>query len=249
MSGHRIELALVLGLLSSTALATERQALATERQWESTSPSHQVQVVELYTSQGCHSCPPADAWLAQFESKDPDFTQVLPLAFHVTYWDALGWRDPFGQKSFDLRQRALARSQRMGVYTPGVFVNGQEWRRWRSGQSPAGESNAPGRLSFRGGEGAETEFRYEPTTAAKEKYVLHAAFLLPPQRTPVPRGENKGKELKESFVVSSLRSFSMDCAETCNVKAELEPSEDAGVIAAWVTTQDGEYLQATATYL
>ena len=106
-----------------------------------------------------------------------------------------------------------------------------------------------GQLSFKGKAGEHTVFLFEPSVSPNEKLVLHTAFLLTPQRTPVPRGENKGKELKESFVVTGHRSFSMDCGEVCSATAKLVPPDDAGVLAAWVTTQDGKYLQATATYL
>lgn len=90
-------------------------------------------LVELYTSEGCSSCPPADIQLRTLRSQLPANAVVVPVGLHVTYWDSLGWRDPFAQSKFDARQRALLDQRRLRVvYTPQFFVNGDEQRDWRS---------------------------------------------------------------------------------------------------------------------
>lgn len=96
------------------------------------SPAHRVALVELYSSEGCNSCPPADAWLAKIGSKmRPEL--VVPLALHVDYWDSLGWKDRFGDHAFTLRQRALADyANSRVVYTPEVFAGGRELRKWNT---------------------------------------------------------------------------------------------------------------------
>ncbi|WP_240162313.1 thioredoxin family protein [Glaciimonas sp. PAMC28666] len=96
------------------------------------SPVHRVALVELYSSEGCNSCPPADAWLAKIGSEvSPEL--VVPLALHVDYWDSLGWKDRFGDHAFTLRQRALADyANSKVVYTPEVFAGGRELRRWNT---------------------------------------------------------------------------------------------------------------------
>lgn len=92
-----------------------------------------VAVVELYTSEGCSSCPPVDHWLSRLPPRDAGPVRVIPLALHVTYWDDLGWRDPFADPRFDARQRNAARRLGSGVvYTPQVRVNGQDFRGWRT---------------------------------------------------------------------------------------------------------------------
>jgi hypothetical protein len=89
-------------------------------------------LVELYTSEGCSSCPPADSQLRALRGQLPAGAVVVPVGLHVTYWDGLGWRDPFAQTAFDARQRALLDQRQARVaYTPQFFVNGDELRDWR----------------------------------------------------------------------------------------------------------------------
>jgi hypothetical protein len=98
-------------------------------------------LLELYTSEGCSSCPPADRWLSQL----PKNSSVVPLAFHVDYWDRLGWRDLFAQAAFSQRQRARNRS--LGwVYTPQVMLDGEDLRDWQRGL-PA-RSNVPAKVDL-----------------------------------------------------------------------------------------------------
>ncbi|RFU45406.1 thioredoxin family protein [Paraburkholderia sp. DHOC27] len=94
------------------------------------SPPHRVALVELYTSEGCSSCPPADNWLSELDRSRTTST-VVPLALHVDYWDTLGWKDPFDQPAFTTRQQRLSEAGRQHtVYTPEVFVDGRELRAW-----------------------------------------------------------------------------------------------------------------------
>jgi hypothetical protein len=94
-------------------------------------------VVELYTSEGCSSCPSADRELSQLTREMGAGDVVVPLGLHVTYWDDLGWKDGLAQKIFDARQQDLAAAhQAPVVYTPQFFLNGKEIRSWR-GMLPA----------------------------------------------------------------------------------------------------------------
>src|SRR6185295_2099155 len=88
-------------------------------------------LVELYTSEGCSSCPPADRWLSTLSSAPT--SSVVPLALHVDYWDYIGWKDPYAKREFSLRQRKLSVLQRMAlVYTPQVMLQGADFRQWGS---------------------------------------------------------------------------------------------------------------------
>ena len=91
-------------------------------------------LVELYTSEGCSSCPPADRWLSTLSSAPS--SSVVPLALHVDYWDYIGWKDPYAKREFSLRQRKLTLLQRLAlVYTPQVMLQGQDFRGWEPRRS------------------------------------------------------------------------------------------------------------------
>ena len=206
--------------------------------WHASSPHEQVHVLELYTSQGCSSCPPADQWLLDLAAKYPDFQTVIPLAFHVTYWDRLGWRDRYAHKSFDARQRALSRRENTGVYTPGMFLNGKEWRGWRR-SPPFPRSDVVGVLAFNGGGGSETHFSFTPANEVGASLQLHTAFLQKSVETAVHRGENRGRILSEGYIVQLYRTFRMPCANTCTVSAPLTAPETSDVLVAWLTDAEG----------
>lgn len=92
-----------------------------------------VAVVELYTSEGCNSCPPADRWLSTLRSDASGPVRIVPLALHVPYWDYIGWKDRYASPEFEARQRQAARQARATtIYTPQVLVNGQDFRGWGS---------------------------------------------------------------------------------------------------------------------
>src|SRR5689334_18662425 len=121
-------------LLILSALATAGAAHAAAPACSAYTGPHTTALVELYTSEGCDSCPPADHWLSSLFSQGFRPDQVVPLALHVDYWDYIGWKDPFGRAEFSVRQRKLAAMRRpVVVYTPQVVLQGQDFRRWASG--------------------------------------------------------------------------------------------------------------------
>ena len=98
------------------------------------SPAHSVALVELYTSEGCSSCPPADQWLSGLANEGFTSDKVVPLAFHVDYWDYIGWKDPYASPKFTDRQRQVVEAGRaMFAYTPQVLFNGIDFGDWRNG--------------------------------------------------------------------------------------------------------------------
>lgn len=89
----------------------------------------QVRLIELYTSEGCYSCPPADDWIRKLKTDKRLWKEFVPTAFHVDYWDYIGWKDPFASADNTRRQHHYASVLGMRtVYTPGFFLNGKEWR-------------------------------------------------------------------------------------------------------------------------
>jgi hypothetical protein len=92
------------------------------------SPVALTPVIELYTSEGCSSCPPADRWLSSLKARAAGGGAVVQ-AFHVSYWDYIGWIDRFASPAHTVRQRAIAaQNGKSGVYTPQLVRNGQDWR-------------------------------------------------------------------------------------------------------------------------
>ena len=98
----------------------------------------QTALIELYTSEGCSSCPPAEAWMSRLKNDPGLWKKFVPIAFHVDYWDRLGWRDRFSSQRWTERQLGYAALWRSdSVYTPAVVRNGSELRNW-SGASVSG---------------------------------------------------------------------------------------------------------------
>lgn len=168
-------------------------------------------VVELFTSQGCSSCPPADRLLSKL-AKDP---RVIPLAFHVDYWNYIGWSDPFSSKAWSQRQQGYARAFRSNrIYTPQLVVSGRthvvgsheaEVRRSISealAAEPAGrvtvsvEPSPDGRLKI--STGAK---RLRPAAGPLDLWVAVYETGL---TTKVGAGENASRTLANDFVVRRL---------------------------------------------
>jgi hypothetical protein len=97
------------------------------------SPKNRVAVLELYTSEGCSSCPPADRFMSQLKDSGISNRQLIPMAFHVTYWDYIGWKDRFAKKQFDQRQREQAAIHNSSsIYTPQFLLSGEDYRHYAS---------------------------------------------------------------------------------------------------------------------
>ena len=116
------------------SVATAQAAQCTAKSSEKT-----VAVVELYTSEGCDTCPPVDRWLSSLGSKGFAADRVVPIALHVDYWDYIGWKDTYAREAHSARQRKMAKLARAAmVYTPQVLLQGQDFRRWHDGGDPVG---------------------------------------------------------------------------------------------------------------
>src|SRR5215208_4087318 len=114
----------VSALSAACALAGSGSALASTALCKAESPATLTPVIELYTSEGCSSCPPADRWLSTLKTGDGNARAVVQ-AFHVGYWDYIGWIDRFASPAFTERQRQIARRNgQSGIYTPQVVRNG-----------------------------------------------------------------------------------------------------------------------------
>ena len=199
-------------LLAALAFAFAFAAHAADPACSSTSGPHTTALVELYTSEGCDSCPAADHWLSLLFAQGLRPDQVVPLALHVDYWDYIGWKDPFAKGEFSVRQRKLAQMKRpVIVYTPQVLLQGQDFRRWSGGEF----AEQVMRINSR-----PARARIALTIRAVAPEAIHAelsAMLIDPAEqksaavylaayenklaSEVNAGENRGKRLEHDFVV------------------------------------------------
>lgn len=178
----------------------------------------QVNLIELYTSEGCSSCPPAEKWLNSLYNQKDLFKTFIPVAFHVNYWDYLGHKDLLGSKDFADKQRAYASTwNTRTIYTPGFVLNGDEWKPlYRS--LPKKSSKNVGNLKVERTKKNEFKVNFEK----EGKYMLHVAFLNSDISTKVRRGENAGRNLKHFFVASDWQMFPLNGKKDLDIKLKEE---------------------------
>ena len=212
------------------------------------SGTKQVTLLELYTSQGCSSCPPAERWLNEYVNDEDLWARVVPVAFHVDYWDYIGWKDIYATPEYGERQRDYARAGKARtVYTPGLFANGREWRGWTLRLNPRASDREPGNLSV-----VIADRRLVATFAdTAAPLELHVALLGSGLETRVERGENRNRILAQDFVVLAHATHT---SPTGRWEVPVPESEHTGVsrygIAAWVSEEGNPSpLQATGGWL
>lgn len=179
----------------------------------------------------------------------------MPVAFHVNYWDELGWPDRFAKNRFGQRQRRYAQEKVVrGVYTPGIVSGGAEWHGWRQGRPIPKPVSGAGELSAVL-HGSELIVNYAVAAKANSNktYRIHAAWLAMDQLSSVRAGENRGKRLVNDFVVlathDSRAAVSNGLANT-RFSTDTLPTTDAKAVAIWVT-EDGlqSPIQATGGWI
>lgn len=206
-------------------------------------------LIELYTSEGCSSCPPADRWLSgqRASIERGDFSAI---AWHVNYWDQLGWKDPFGIAAASTRQRWLAGKAGAQVYTPGVFLNGREWRRWSAGTLPEKTQRAIPALALHverrdGKLQARTE-----VSALTEKSTLVLVTQLLGRDSQVTRGENSGSLLRHDFSADQVLQTDLVANNaTQTTIADMASPKGSSAITAFIQNAQGVVLQSTQIFL
>ena len=160
-------------------------------------------VVELFTSQGCSSCPDADAMLAELAERE----DIIALALHVDYWDYIGWEDPFGDPAHAERQRTYAhQAGRKSVYTPEMIVQGQTdivgAKPMKLSEAIAKHAAMPAKVALKvGREGDSLTIQAEKVGAVTGPMTVHMLRYTPLRTTEITRGENHGKTLDYANVV------------------------------------------------
>jgi hypothetical protein len=166
-------------------------------------------VLELYTSQGCSSCPPADALLSQLAEQD----NVIALALHVDYWDYLGWKDSFGSEASTARQRAYAKSVgNRTVYTPEMIVQGEERVKGHDAAAIAGriakhQQTPPAAELALERAGDTLEIRLAPTAGAAGRSEVHVVEFIPAAEVSIEGGENAGQTVTYTNIVTDWQTI------------------------------------------
>jgi hypothetical protein len=248
------------------ALATSGVAQAAGAMCTAHSPAHRVALVELYSSEGCNSCPPADHWLGQW--KDSGAAQgIVPLALHVDYWNSLGWTDRFSQHRFTERQQTLTDlAGGHTIYTPEIFVSGRELRSWSQPESfderihkvIAEPAQADVALELappaQGTNGFGVDARFTSKAAIHDPLNAYVALYENALTSQVRAGENNGATLHHERVVRQWigpvplaqgsaqirREIALDPADAADSHAQ---AGKFGVVAFVENAATGEVLQ------
>jgi hypothetical protein len=237
---------LILAL--AVLLGSAAGAAAQEYRFENSSPDSTL--IELYTSEGCSSCPPAEAWVSSLANSPALWKTVFPVAFHITYWDDQGWTDSFAQPAFTQRQRNYAaRFGQDSVYTPEFIVNGREWRGWFHGEAgPKATPGTRGRLSLTIRATGPSSALYVPLPGEHPaSCTLYVASLATGTKSEVAAGENAGRTLRHDFLALKLQSFPMTATGSGFTAAPVLAGDDQKLSAAaacWVSLPDGQIAQA-----
>jgi hypothetical protein len=243
--------ALTFGITMSYAFAEQPGSTPPATVFES--GETQDSLIELFTSEGCSSCPPAEKWLSGLKSNQELWKRIVPVAFHVDYWDRLGWRDRFAKPEFTARQQRYAAAWGGdSVYTPGFVVNGREWRDWFGRNAIPTSSIRVGVLRVSLGDGGKLSATFVPATTQPGALALNVALLGNDLESDVKRGENTGRKLRHDFVVLDLIKIDMVNESnrwTGSVALPMRTANDKpSALAAWIT-ENSTPIQATGAWL
>ena len=222
-------------------------------------PTSRVALMELYTSEGCNSCPPMDMWVSRLPR--PQFVpqKLVVLAFHVDYWNYLGWPDRFSQAGFTQRQHRSVRNNGLRTaYTPQLLLNGRDYRERGDIDTQVSRINAqttPVHLALvikESSPALKASVLVKPQTKLGDGPVeLYVAVYENNLQTQVQAGENRGQQLRHDYVVRSLIGPMVVAPNeptrwegTIPLRAEWKRA-DLG-LAVFVQSESGEVLQATA---
>ena len=197
---------------------------------------------ELFTSEGCSSCPPADAVAAKLVGLDRD--DLIVLAYHVDYWDRLGWADRFGSPQWTARQRTYARQLESGVYTPQAVVGGTEQAVGSSGRDLTAilkrqlATSRPAAIDLAAADGQMVTVTLPERIDGRG--TLHVALVQRAAASEVERGENAGRRLRHVNLVRALVSQPIADGTVATREVAIPRPDDGALLAvAFVQADDG----------
>ena len=221
------------------------------------SPSTQVSILELFTSQGCEECPDSDKLLSEFQKNPALFKKVIPIAYHVDYWNDKGWEDPLSSEASTKKQYEYATIWRKpSIYTPLFALNGKPTRFWDIDELDLDtpHQNKPGILSVKLNNKKFMTVHFDSNNKKHIKQtnvVIHANILAMDFTTKVLSGTNKGKTLHNDFVSMALKtkkSLIRDkkLSEMMHIPEFTKQQEKDYYMVLWLTDSDNLIIQALA---
>jgi hypothetical protein len=231
-------------------------ALSIAAECSSKSGNQVVPLIELYTSEGCSSCPPADKWLSSLKGEK---NKVTPIAFHVDYWDYIGWKDRFAKSEFTKRQRKIADiSSASYVYTPQIIYNGRDFKGWDDGRLISAlqkDQKLVANVNLMLDAVADSNGNITLNASAKatnielsSKVEVFVALYENNLMSQVKAGENSGNTLKHDFVVRNLfGGFQINNLNQFQKNFTLSEdwkNKDAGAVMFVQDSRTGEVLQS-----
>lgn len=227
------------------------------------SPGNRVALLELYTSEGCSSCPPADRFISSLKAAGISDKQLIPVAFHVTYWDYIGWKDRFAKKQHDERQRELAQKNKSTtVYTPQFVLAGDDYRSYATFSEDVNRlvaERATVELVLtahdlpdkRGADRLQLNLKTDISASEVKDVGYYLAVVEDNLASQVSDGENEGEQLHHDYVVrqflgpffQSKPENQMNREQTIVLAPEWK-REDLSFVAFAENPHTGEVLQA-----
>ena len=247
---HKLLLSL---LLYSPILLTQPNTTL----WQADAGETKVNLLELYTSQGCHSCPPAEKLMNSLDNNPRLWKDFIPLALHVDYWNYIGWKDPFSSPQYSKRQRyhrTLGNIQ--SVYTPGWLINGKEWHGFFTVSKERiphlsypsiplnAELNNKGYLTV--------TIPYESKNPTPKPALLYTAILGSGYTHNITSGENNGKKLDSNFVVLKLSEHKIRNKTRWQIplpKVEDTENSKKMALAIWLSDRNLKPIQAVGNWI
>lgn len=191
-------------------------------------------LIELYTSEGCSSCPPAEEFLNKLKNDKNIWGKWVPIALHVQYWDYIGWKDHYATRENGQRQSRYASLKRAStVYTPAFMVNGSNWRRGLFSSSLPNEESLAGNLIVTvNGNSVNATYK----SKSKSSLKLNVAVLGMGLVSKIERGENEGRTANHEFVVVGFNDLESDDLKWNMELPELHYSKAKKyALAVWVS--------------
>ena len=218
-----------------------------------------VSLLEVYSSDGCSSCPPAEEWVSRQTQNSGLWKDLVPVVFHVDYWNYLGWKDEFSEGKFSERQKNYAASWgNDNVYTPGFILDGKEWRDWSGSDTVKPPMKEPGVLVIENSGDDLFKITFKPMTKDRQgnSYTAHAALLGFGIASDVKAGENAGRKIEHDFTVLDYVEKDMSASKDgifeggFSLKVPKRFSSKKLAVSAWVSEGNSPApIQAAGGYL